>query len=272
MAQVREELLYNGTGAGPDARRLGAFDLQEVPIVVAAANLGGPVTIQVLQPVLNMWFDVMVGGKPMQLTDKNTFRILTIQGAYRIKPGEASGQGVIWFREVSHVPEWDWWNDGDLDESGDGGEVPPPPECCPIKGSVALDVCVGCQPLKQWLLTENGLPTGEVSYTDASGALVSLPADAVVIQGACPAGDAVVASAKGPDVSSLPPGKSISIQKPPCCEVKVTTSAGSFIVAQTAIGYATGDFEAPVTVISAEILSGTCSLADVIVTVIGSAE
>lgn len=125
MAQVREGLLFNGTGAGPDARQSGAFDLQEQPIVIASANLSGPVTIQVWQSKLSMWFDVMVAGKPLQLTPQNTFQLMTIQGAYRIKPGEATGQAVIWFREVSHVPDWNWWSDS-------GQEAAEVPECEPV--------------------------------------------------------------------------------------------------------------------------------------------
>jgi hypothetical protein len=48
--------------------------------------------------------------------------------------------------------------------------------------------------------------------------------------------------------------------------LKVTTSAGDFIVSKDATGYSTGDFKCPVTVTGVEILSGTCDLADVIVT------
>lgn len=142
MAQLREELLYNGTGAGHQVRQSGAFDLQEQTIIIASANLSGPVTIQVLQPVLGMWFDVMVAGKPLQLTPQNTFQLMTIQGAYRIKPGEATGQAVIWFREVSHVPEWNWWAEGGQEGAGGnagagGGSITPPVTWTNLDGSIA---------------------------------------------------------------------------------------------------------------------------------------
>lgn len=203
MAQVREELLYNGTGAGHQVRQSGAFDLQEQAIIIASANLSGAVTIQVLQPVLGMWFDVMVAGKPLQLTPQNTFQLMTIQGAYRIKPGEATGQAVIWFREVSHVPEWNWWAEGGQEAAEEMPEAP-----------------------------------------------VS-----------------TIGSASATDVSGLPSGTSISIQKPGCCEIKVITTAGEFLVAASVTGYAIGDLVAPTTVLGVEVVSGACDLSDVIVTV-----
>lgn len=203
MAHVREELLYNGTGAGHQVRQSGAFDLQEQTIIIASANLSGAVTIQVLQPVLGMWFDVMVAGKPLQLTPQNTFQLMTIQGAYRIKPGEATGQAVIWFREVSHVPEWNWCAEGGQEAAEEMPEAP-----------------------------------------------VS-----------------TIGSASATDVSGLPSGTSISIQKPGCCEIKVITTAGEFLVAASVTGYAIGDLVAPTTVLGVEVVSGACDLSDVIVTV-----
>lgn len=108
MSLDRRGLLYNGTGQGPEARQQGGFNLQELPIILHSHGLTGPVTIQYLQPDTGVWFDVMVNAAPLQLTPDNTFAYVTIQGSYRIKPGEATGSAVIAFSEVNSVPEWDW--------------------------------------------------------------------------------------------------------------------------------------------------------------------
>jgi hypothetical protein len=100
-------MLFNGTGKGPLADGKRAFSLQEQPIMIASSGLAGPVTIQYLQLELGVWTDVMVGGQPLLLTADNTFTFLTIQGAYRLKPDEATGEALIWASEVTNVPEWD---------------------------------------------------------------------------------------------------------------------------------------------------------------------
>ena len=75
-----------------------------------------------------------------------------------------------------------------------------------------------------------------------------------------------ISSAPAETLAGLLPGSSISVQKDNCCSVKVTTSAGSFIVTKNVTGYSTSDFNCPVTVTSVEVLSGTCDLADIIIT------
>lgn len=99
MSQQRRGLLFNGSGQGPAARLSGGFDLQELPIIISAGNLTGPVTIQLLQVDTDQWVDVMIDGKPLQLNPDNTYCKIVTQGAYRIKPGEATGSAVIWFHE-----------------------------------------------------------------------------------------------------------------------------------------------------------------------------
>jgi len=123
MSQRRKGLIYNGTVSGPTARPSGAFDLQESPIVLTAAGLSAPVTIQVFQSDVNQWFDVIRDGAPLQLSADNTFLPLSVQATYRIKPGEATGAGVIAFAEVTSVPEWMWGSYGGGCGSGGGADV-----------------------------------------------------------------------------------------------------------------------------------------------------
>lgn len=75
-----------------------------------------------------------------------------------------------------------------------------------------------------------------------------------------------ISSAFGDALRTLLPGHSVAIQKPACCAVKVTTSAGNFMIASGMTGYSTADFNCPVTVTAIEILSGTCVAGDLIVT------
>lgn len=110
MAQIRSGLLYNGTNAGQQARKEGSFSLEESPVILASFNLSAPVGIQYYLAAVDQWFDVVVDGKVLSLTPDQTFKALTVQGAYRIKPGDATGNAVIWFRECDNVPEWNWGN------------------------------------------------------------------------------------------------------------------------------------------------------------------
>jgi hypothetical protein len=122
---------------------------------------------------------------------------------------------------------------------------------------------------------EAGMPTGTVFYTNNAGQIVEVAPGAEVTLGACPVIREVVvclptiSSAFGNDLTSLSPGNSVSIQKDACCVVKVTTSAGSFIVRKGMTAYSTTDFNCPVTVDAVEIVSGNCTAADVIVTTQG---
>lgn len=125
MNQGRKFILYNGTGTGPQGRDGAAFNVHEQPIMLASAGLTAPVGIQVMNIETGLWFDVMANAMPVQLTPENTFLFLSIQGAYRLKPGIANGKAVIWASEVTHVPEWDngkYTDDGsEAGGSGAGG-------------------------------------------------------------------------------------------------------------------------------------------------------
>ena len=181
----------------------------------------------------------------------------TIQTAYKI----VAGQFVV-------INRWDvvsglaWTGDAATLESCNGVTQESDPR----------EVCVGGVNLTQWVVMEAGMPTGTVFYTNNAGQIVEVAPGAEVTLGACPVIREIelclptISSAFGNDLSSLLAGQSISIQKSNCCAIKVKTSAGDFIVSKDMTGYSTGDFNCPVTVDSIEILSGTCSLADIVVT------
>ena len=181
----------------------------------------------------------------------------TIQTAYKI----VAGQFVV-------INRWDvvsglaWTGDAATLESCNGVTQESDPR----------EVCVGGVNLTQWVVMEAGMPTGTVFYTNNAGQIVEVAPGAEVTLGACPVIREIelclptISSAFGNDLSSLLAGQSISIQKNNCCAIKVKTSAGDFIVSKDMTGYSTGDFNCPVTVDSIEILSGTCSLADIVVT------
>lgn len=123
MSQDRQFILYNGSGTGPEGREGKSFGLAEQPIMLASKGLSAPVTLQVMQQETGLWFDMVANAMPVQLTPENTFVFLTIQGTYRLKPGQASGSAVIWGGEVTHVPEWDngKYTDGNGGGMGGGG-------------------------------------------------------------------------------------------------------------------------------------------------------
>lgn len=179
----------------------------------------------------------------------------TIQTAYKI----VAGQFVV-------INRWDvntgaaWTGDANTLASCSGVTQESDPR----------EVCVGGTALTQWVVMEAGLPTGTVFYTNNSGQLVEVAPGAEVTLGACVQADnpciPSISSAPANALTGLLAGRSISIQKSNCCSIKVKTSAGDFIVSKDFTGYSTGDFNCDVTVESVEILSGTCSLADIIVT------
>lgn len=127
--------------------------------------------------------------------------------------------------------------------------------------------CDSGVPFLRWYVIEDGMPTGAYVDTDFSGASYTVTNPAAVTKGECVAAcNPTISSAFADDLSTLLPGTSISIQKNNCCSIKVSTSAGDFIVSKDAAGYSTGDFDCEVTVTGVAVLSGTCDLADVIVT------
>lgn len=137
MSQDRRVVLYNGTGKGPDGQVGGAVSLQEQPLVIASGGLTGPVTIQYLQQETGTWVDLMANASAVQLTPENTFTFLSIQGSYRIKPGMAGGDALIWASEVTHVPEWDNGRYTDGGAAGGGAGITLPKTWTNLSGSIS---------------------------------------------------------------------------------------------------------------------------------------
>lgn len=129
--------------------------------------------------------------------------------------------------------------------------------------------CDGGVEFLRWFVKKDGKPTGTTFDTDMAGADYVVTDPAAVVKGSCVSAavcEPTISSAPADTLAGLLPGNSISIQKPDCCALQVTTDAGTFIVSKAVTGYSTGDFACPVTVTAVAVLSGTCDLADVIVT------
>lgn len=177
-----------------------------------------------------------------------------IQTAYRATP---SGPEVLW--RVDTVTGLPWTGDPATLESCGGTKLE----------SDAIEMCDNGVEFIRWVVKKNGEPTGTTFDTDLAMQLYTVTDEAGVTKGKCVSAtvcEPKISSAPGDTLASLLPGTSVSIQKTNCCTLKVTTSAGAFIVSKDVTGYSTGDFKCPVTVTAVEILSGTCELADVIVT------
>ncbi|MBK7806816.1 MAG: hypothetical protein IPJ51_11005 [Saprospiraceae bacterium] len=127
------------------------------------------------------------------------------------------------------------------------------------------EICVnGNTSLIQWVVKDNGQPTGAVYYTDLSGTVVGAPGAGTFTFGACPTVCLpTISDAFADDLSTLLPGTSFVITKPDCCKILVTTSAGTFTLREKETYYATTDFKCPITVTGITIVSGTCSSADI---------
>lgn len=133
-----------------------------------------------------------------------------------------------------------------------------------------VDVCIDGVPATRWQIKENGVPVSVAHYTNAKGELIYPTVDAVITLGHCTAVCApTISSAFADDLSALLPGTTISLQKPTCCALKVTTSAGEFMVAAQVAAYSTSQFNCAVTVDAVEVVKGSCNLADIIVTTQG---
>lgn len=130
-------------------------------------------------------------------------------------------------------------------------------------------MCDGGVEFLRHIVKTNGEPTGVKFDTKLDGTLYTVVDEAGLKVGACAAEvvcEPDISSATADDLSLLRPGHSISVQKGNCCKIKVTTSAGAFIVAKTVTGYSTGNFKCPVSVSAVEVLEGTGALEDIIVT------
>jgi hypothetical protein len=149
--------------------------------------------------------------------------------------------------------------------TGDGTEL----ENCggPTLESDPVEMCDGGVEFIRWVVKKNGVPTGVKYDTLKDSTPYVVTDEAAVYVGKCiPPCEPSISSAPADTLAGLLPGTSVSIQKSNCCKLRVNTSAGSFIVSKDVTTYSTGDFKCPVTVTGVEIMSGTCVLADVLVT------
>jgi hypothetical protein len=177
-----------------------------------------------------------------------------IQTAYT---ATASGPVILW--RVDTVTGLPWTGDPTTLEDCGGTKLESDP----------IEMCDGGVEFIRWVVKKDGKPTGVTYDTDLSMQPYTVTDEANVTKGKCVPDvicEPTISSAPGNALGTLLPGTSVSVQKSNCCALKVTTSAGSFIVSKDVTGYSTGDFKCPVTVTAVEVLSGTCDLADVIVT------
>lgn len=177
-----------------------------------------------------------------------------IQTAYKIVAGE-----FVLIKRWDTVTGTEWTGDPATLE-GCGGK--------PLEAEQELFCDNGVEFLR-WYTIEDGVPTGQYIDTDFTGAPYTVTDESGIKRGACVAEvlcEPTISSAPGDTLAGLLPGHSIAIQKAACCVIKVTTSAGSFIVRKGMTAYSTADFACPVTVTAVEVLEGKCTAADVIVT------
>ena len=141
----------------------------------------------------------------------------------------------------------------------------PPIRCSGVVlESDPIEGCASNVTYFQWVVKDNGQPTGTVYYTDLSGTVVGAPGAGTFTFGACPTVCLpTISDAFADDLSTLLPGTSFVITKPDCCKILVTTSAGTFTLREKETYYATTDFKCPITVTGITIVSGTCSSADI---------
>ena len=103
-----------------------------------------------------------------------------------------------------------------------------------------------------------------ILWIDNNGNIVSAPditlIDNINCNEIC---NPIISDAFADDLSTLSEGNSISITKPSCCELLVTTSIGSFRVIKGIQSYSTDTFNCPIIVNNITILSGNCTLSDV---------
>lgn len=176
-----------------------------------------------------------------------------IQTAYKIVAGE-----FVLIKRWDTVTGAEWTGDPATLEACSGTTFESDP----------IEMCDAGTTFLRWIVKDGGKPTGVKFDTDLTGTAYVVTDESGVTAGKCDTGSCAptISSAYGDTLAGLLPGTSVSIQKNNCCALKVTTSAGAFIVSKDVTGYSTGDFKCAVSVISIEVLSGTCSLGDVIVT------
>jgi hypothetical protein len=138
---------------------------------------------------------------------------------------------------------------------------------CGIKAKYDYEIEKVCVDGRQWTKTYVYDPSSvnptlvSILWLDHTDTPTTAPDIALINNANCiPACIPVISEAYGIDISTLQPSHNFSIQKPDCCVVRVTTSAGTFTVQKGVGFYNTSDFYCLITITAVEILSGTCEL------------
>jgi hypothetical protein len=137
-----------------------------------ATGLPGQIMQVVVAPGQALPVRICTDDKDFELAcgkDKTTGN--QIQTAYR---NEAGGPVVLWRLDTVTGLPWTGNPATDLEACGGSGLE-----------SDDDDVCVAGQSLRRHTVKKDGKPTGDVYYTDSTGALVDIPADAIVVTGKC---------------------------------------------------------------------------------------
>jgi len=135
-------------------------------------------------------------------------------------------------------------------------------DCSTLESDAAV-ICVLGTPALMWVVKENGVPNGDVYFTDAFGIVIPTPPFFTLGQCEVDTCTPTISDAFGDDLSTLLPGTSFVITKPDCCRVQIVTSAGTFTLREKETYYGTTDFNCPITITSVAIISGSCSTQNV---------
>lgn len=107
-----------------------------------------------------------------------------------------------------------------------------------------------------WVVKEDGVPTGEVYFTDKGGQVVPpIPVNDYTV-GNCNVSDPAVWSGDATQVGSSIEAHSFSIYKPECCLIEVQTSVGNIIIPQGLTYYSSITFDSLVSVTGINVLIG----------------
>lgn len=129
-------------------------------------------------------------------------------------------------------------------------------------------VCVDGETWEKWYVWDKQgdmLPNiVSILWIDNIGNIVPAPDNTLINNFNClPKCEISISDAYGDDLSTLLAGNSLSITKPACCELLITTTVGQFRVIKGVQNYATAIFECPLNIIDIAVLSGNCTLSDI---------
>jgi len=131
-----------------------------------------------------------------------------------------------------------------------------------------VSVCVNGETWEKWYVWDK---QGDASpniistlWIDNTGNIVSAPDNTLINNTNClPKCQISISDAFANDLSSLLVGHSLSITKPACCELLITTTVGQFRLIKGVQSYTTAIFECPLNITDINILSGNCTLSDI---------